>query len=658
MTSRWRRWSSGTEERKSFSSLFEGNPTGTGIQSPGEKAAAMGLVSDGHGGYRDKDSGQLVARTVNGELVFYDPGPTGGVVADGNGGAYVTQAQPSWRDPRTGMAMTPPMKPETPAEIAAVPYPTPATAPMGFHAFMQKKSQKAYDMEDPSPMRKSNDDPGGEGDIQMGEAVEVPDDKALKKFIDRSTGLPDDEEEDQNPQNEGEMDLDSLLNDVRSKLSGIADVGGQMAANNDDLGDRLAQSADGGDIGGTIRALGAINRRDLQGVGTDGDVYKVTSPGGLGSDRGRAVEQGLTDHVLPELYKGQGLEFFNDGGPRVKTDVRSTKDGEDFDRYTVKSTVGTDGLEANNAGFRRFFDMWGLDPQSGPGRLFSQLMGMPLDYADQLGYGDNLGTWDDARDGLNRGGARANRQTPLQLMYPGIDFDESELNANSMLPDRVKEMFPKEYQEGMDWIMDNRQDIARRIMSQRENDFGPDGSEDPNARENIDYDGGPVNRAAWYHLDKSSKGSPYLKGNLDVHDISPEVLRRVVDRANWNISPTISGGLSLDVPFEGRGGKRSLLTLSRKANKAGGGRYGNGFHSPRFGYKHNSFDAFPHVSSTPVEMTMGAKQQVPMMRPDGVTPQKDRAGNVKTRIIDGKVLPKSVKIGKTTWGQGYDPSGQ
>ena len=123
---------------------LNGNPTGTGLQSPGEKAAAMGLQSDGHGGYIDPKTGQLVARTVNGELAFYDSGPSGGIVADGNGGALVTQAQPSWRDSKSGIAMTPPCKPEDPQEIAAVPPPTPATAPMGFNAFMKKKQEAAY----------------------------------------------------------------------------------------------------------------------------------------------------------------------------------------------------------------------------------------------------------------------------------------------------------------------------------------------------------------------------------------------------------------------------------------------------------------------------------------------------------------------------------
>ncbi len=130
MTSRWAHWSSGTEEKRGFSSFLKegaaqdeaeklglklsgfgwyadpktgrrvakivgdqlvrydqdqqgpgaegttaattdtGNPTGPGYQSPGEKAKSMGLQSDGSGGYIDPSTGQLAARTVNNELVF------------------------------------------------------------------------------------------------------------------------------------------------------------------------------------------------------------------------------------------------------------------------------------------------------------------------------------------------------------------------------------------------------------------------------------------------------------------------------------------------------------------------------------------------------------------------------------------------------------
>ena len=131
---------------KSFSNFLreaQGNPTGTGLQTPGEKAKMMGLESDGHGGYRDPKTGNLVARTVNNELVFYSPGPTGGVVSDGSGGAYVAQAQPTWSDPVTGYAMTPPAKPESPEEIET-PRATPATPPAGFHAYMKQRRDQAY----------------------------------------------------------------------------------------------------------------------------------------------------------------------------------------------------------------------------------------------------------------------------------------------------------------------------------------------------------------------------------------------------------------------------------------------------------------------------------------------------------------------------------
>ena len=716
--SRWEHWSVGTEERKSFSSfLKEGNPTGTGLQSPAEKARAMGLQSDGKGGYRDPKTGQLVARTVNNELAFYDPGPSGGIVADGNGGAYVTQAQPSWRDPRTGMAMTPPSRPESKQEIAAVPYPTPAKPPMGFNSFMQQKKDTAYDLENPEPIREPAE--GEDQDAMMGEAAENPgspppgwrmdsrdpkhkaytqallayqkeknsesepklDD--LSKVIQRGSQEYEDQvggpafdaereadlekkaddvrldlltqpDDASNPSKEGEPDLDTLLANVRSGLDRIQDVGGKMSANGDELGDQLVDATDGGNIVDAIKTIKSINDRSSESVGGQEDVYKVTSPGGLGSDRGRYVEQGLTDHVFPQMFEDQELDFHNDGGPRVKTDVRSSRNGQDNHRYTVKSTVGTDGLEANNAGFRRFFDMWGLDPQSGPGQMFSHLMGIPLDWAQEQGFGDGLGLWDDKRDGLHRDGLEATRKMPLQQMYPGFDFSTEELNANSMLPDTFKRLFPQQAKEGMEWLMDSRPEIVRRIMSQRDNDFGVDGQADPNARPNVDFDPNPVDRAAWYHLDKNSRGKPNLKGRLDIHDVSPEQVKKVIENAQWNLSDSISGGLSLDVPHEGRGGKRSLMTLTRKANKAGGGRYGNGFHSPRFGYKHNSFDVFPHVSSTPLEMTMGAKQNTPLLRKDG-SPQMDRQGNAKTKVVDGKILPGSVKIGKTNWGKGYSP---
>lgn len=151
--SRWATWSSGTEIKKGFHNIFleasgaitpaetdVGNPTGTGAVSPSEKARQLGLQSNGHGSYLDPATGEIVARTVNGELVFYDHrGAGGGAVSDGSGGAALTQSAPSWRDPDTGMIIVPPAKPESPQELAVVPDPTPATAPMGYDKFMQQR---------------------------------------------------------------------------------------------------------------------------------------------------------------------------------------------------------------------------------------------------------------------------------------------------------------------------------------------------------------------------------------------------------------------------------------------------------------------------------------------------------------------------------------
>ena len=149
--SRWSKWSSGSQEQKlGFSKFFKeaqeqpgGNPTGTGLETPAQKAKRLGLVSDGHGAYSDPNTGQVVAKTVNGELVFYDQGATGGATSDGEGGDYSPAggAAPTYRDPETGMVVVPPATPKSPEEQAQVPDPTPASAPASFEKFMDKKSK-------------------------------------------------------------------------------------------------------------------------------------------------------------------------------------------------------------------------------------------------------------------------------------------------------------------------------------------------------------------------------------------------------------------------------------------------------------------------------------------------------------------------------------
>ena len=181
--SRWANWSRGTEDKVGFNSFMEamdtGNPTGTGTISPAERARQLGLQSDGSGGYIDPESGQVVARTVNNELVFYDNrGATGGVVSDGAGGQQLANAQPSWSDPKTGMLTTPPAQPESPEELAAVPDATPAVAPMGYNDFMKKKKEQAYANPEPEEQEQPAEMGGGipqmsgmiGGDMGMGDA--------------------------------------------------------------------------------------------------------------------------------------------------------------------------------------------------------------------------------------------------------------------------------------------------------------------------------------------------------------------------------------------------------------------------------------------------------------------------------------------------------
>lgn len=142
-----------------------GNPTGTGAVSPGERARQLGLQSDGHGSYLDPETGEVVARTVNGELVFYDQSrASGGAIADGSGGEQLTQHAPSWVDPDTGVLIVPPAKPESPEEIAAVPDPIPSTEPYGFSAFIHKqKLAAAQEREAEMKMQQPQEQPFASG---------------------------------------------------------------------------------------------------------------------------------------------------------------------------------------------------------------------------------------------------------------------------------------------------------------------------------------------------------------------------------------------------------------------------------------------------------------------------------------------------------------
>jgi hypothetical protein len=195
--SRWSRWIPSTGEKKlGFSSFFSegkkmlqeadqvgGNPTAAG-ETPAQKAQRMGLVSDGHGAYTDPNTGQVVARTINGELVFYDGGAGGGVASDGEGGEPQTAGggAPTYRDPETGMVVVPPAKPDTKEAQAAVPDPIPATAPANYNKFMQKRTddikgqqvQGGEELEEPTvASRRDKVDAARESGLSTGDAHEA-----------------------------------------------------------------------------------------------------------------------------------------------------------------------------------------------------------------------------------------------------------------------------------------------------------------------------------------------------------------------------------------------------------------------------------------------------------------------------------------------------
>ena len=151
--SRWSNWSRGSKPPRMLSDfLAEGpvdsgrsaNPTGSGSLSPAERAKQLGLQSNGKGGYIDPKTGQVVARTINNELVFYSSAPGGGAVSDGSGGSAMANPSTAWQDPITGLMITPPSKAETPNEIAAIPDPVPAQAPAGYNQFIQQQKHDTY----------------------------------------------------------------------------------------------------------------------------------------------------------------------------------------------------------------------------------------------------------------------------------------------------------------------------------------------------------------------------------------------------------------------------------------------------------------------------------------------------------------------------------
>ena len=162
----WSRWAK-SDISKSFGRFLREDPVNTGNRSaqlgPAERAKQLGLQSNGKGGYVDPQTGQVVARTVNNELIFYDNNrATGGAISDSSGGAELTQAAPSWVEPESGMVLVPPSRAESPAELAAIPDPIPATPPMGYDKFIMGKREQMKQMAKMAPPEQPQPEQGME----------------------------------------------------------------------------------------------------------------------------------------------------------------------------------------------------------------------------------------------------------------------------------------------------------------------------------------------------------------------------------------------------------------------------------------------------------------------------------------------------------------
>lgn len=118
------------------SALGQPTPGNQGNMSNGEKLAMQGFQHVGFNNYRRNDG--TSAKIIGGEIIYYNANQE--VSTESGGGLQIMGAKPTWKRPDDGQSMTPPAQPETPDEIAAVPDPIPATAPMGYDKFMNDKA--------------------------------------------------------------------------------------------------------------------------------------------------------------------------------------------------------------------------------------------------------------------------------------------------------------------------------------------------------------------------------------------------------------------------------------------------------------------------------------------------------------------------------------
>jgi serine/threonine protein kinase len=213
--------------------LNTGNPSGASGLSPADRARSLGLQSNGSGGYTD-GAGNIVARTVNNELVFYDDGMSGGAVTDGGGGMQLAMAQPSWVDPQTGLIMVPPAAPETPNEIAAVPDPTPATPPLGFNDFIDKKRKEAY--------RKAD----LEAEVQMDMDQRMENLKQQPELMELYDMLTEDEDTINTKLENGQMEQarhEFLTNKINTIKDQIEKASAKVASDTEGMDDQYASKA-------------------------------------------------------------------------------------------------------------------------------------------------------------------------------------------------------------------------------------------------------------------------------------------------------------------------------------------------------------------------------------------------------------------------------
>ena len=113
-----------------------GNP---GPVSNSEKLVQQGFQHRGFNNYSRQDG--MSAKIIRGEIVYYSA--NGEVSTEDSGGLGNIGNKPTWTRSVDGQSMTPPAQPETPDEIASVPDPVPATPPMGYDKFMNKKTLEA-----------------------------------------------------------------------------------------------------------------------------------------------------------------------------------------------------------------------------------------------------------------------------------------------------------------------------------------------------------------------------------------------------------------------------------------------------------------------------------------------------------------------------------